>query len=82
MRFSINKKEFKTGDQILLSCRMPIDGYFHVLFVGETKGESMLLFPNRYATNHSVERGMQINIPEPNNNTYHLTAQPPTEKIL
>ena len=82
VQFSINKREFKIGDQISLSCRMPTDGYFHVLFVGEAKGESILLFPNRYATNHSVKKGMQVNIPEMNNNTYKLTARPPAEKIL
>ena len=82
VQFSINKKEFKTGDQMSLSCRMPTDGYFHVWSVGEAKGEVTQLFPNKYATVHSVKTGMQITIPEPNNNTYKLTAHSPAGKIL
>ena len=82
VHFSLKEQEFKTGDQMSLSCRMPTDGYFHVWSVGEAKGEVTQLFPNAYAKIHSVKTGMQINIPDPNNNTYQLTAHPPAGKIL
>ncbi len=54
---------YRAGESLELSVVVRGDGYLHVLNVAEDDGELVVLYPNRYQTEHRVARGETVRVP-------------------
>ena len=70
------KAIYGVGESLDLSVVAAGDGYLHIFNVGEREDELILLYPNRYQTDHQVRRGETVHIPAPD--AFTLPASLPT----
>lgn len=69
-----NKKQFKIGELLTITCDVKEDGYLNVLNVGPNDTKATVLFPNRYDQNNQVHAGTRVSIP---GGKFDLPAQAP-----
>jgi len=81
LKASLNKERFKLGDNMVISCTAPRDGYLNILNVNKDEEQVTVLFPNRYRPENLVKAGETVTVPA-SGESFALTAQPPLGETL
>ncbi|MBU2551054.1 MAG: DUF4384 domain-containing protein [Proteobacteria bacterium] len=78
---SANQTRYRVGDELVISCRVPRDGYLNVFTADERDDRVVILFPNRYHQDNWVRAGTIVSIPGPGDR-FLLKATPPAGRSL
>ncbi len=79
LSITASKNLYRAGESLELSVTASDDGYLHILNVGAGEDKLVVLYPNRYQTNHWVARGESVRIPT--SGTFNLPARLPADRL-
>ncbi len=78
---TLNKRRFRVGDPLILTCETRSAGYLNIINVGQGEQEAVVLFPNKLHPDNRVEANAKMTVPS-QSDPFELRAQPPPGKSM